>query len=178
MPTYVAFLRAINVGGHVVKMDRLRRLFEEAGCANVETVIASGNVIFSSPSKSEKALAAKVAARLGEALRYEVATFLRAPAELAAITRQQPFGDAEESHGLYIGFLAEKPGGAAIKALRACATEVDDFRVVGREVYWLCRTRFSESLFSGPRLEKTLGMSTTIRNITTVRKIAAKCTIA
>ncbi len=57
MPKYVAFLRAINVGGHVVKMDRLQRLFEDNGCVDVQTVIASGNVIFQSPSRSETALA-------------------------------------------------------------------------------------------------------------------------
>ena len=44
----VAFLRAINVGGHNVKMDRLRELFEALGLSNVETFIASGNVIFDS----------------------------------------------------------------------------------------------------------------------------------
>src|ERR1041384_610051 len=48
MTTYAAFLRAINVGGHVVKMDRLRRLVESLGHARVETLIASGNVIFES----------------------------------------------------------------------------------------------------------------------------------
>ncbi len=46
MPRYVAFLRAVNVGGRIVKMDELRRLFAGAGFADVETFIASGNVIF------------------------------------------------------------------------------------------------------------------------------------
>ncbi len=46
MPTYVAFLRAINVGGHNVKMEVLRALFEAQGYADVATFIASGNVIF------------------------------------------------------------------------------------------------------------------------------------
>jgi uncharacterized protein (DUF1697 family) len=46
--------------------------------------------------------------------------------------------------------------------------------VNGREVYWLCRTRFSESQISGALLAKTLGMPTTLRNTTTVKKIAAK----
>jgi uncharacterized protein (DUF1697 family) len=45
----VAFLRAINVGGHVVKMDRLRGLFEALKLRNVETMIASGNVLFDAP---------------------------------------------------------------------------------------------------------------------------------
>ena len=46
MPRYITFLRAINVGGHTVKMDRLREIFESLGFANVETFIASGNVVF------------------------------------------------------------------------------------------------------------------------------------
>jgi uncharacterized protein (DUF1697 family) len=176
MPRYVAFLRAINVGGHVVKMDALRRIFEKAGCAEVETVIASGNVIFSSSSKSEPALAAKLAASLETALGYEVATFLRTPAELAEAARREPFelGDGDR---LYVGFLSGKPPAAAVRALRDCATATDDFRVLGRELYWHCRTRFAESLFSGSRLEKTLGMPTTLRNVTTVRKLAAKCSV-
>jgi len=53
---YIAFLRAINVGGHTVKMDHLRSLFEALGFSNVETFIASGNVIFESKSKSTRAL--------------------------------------------------------------------------------------------------------------------------
>jgi uncharacterized protein (DUF1697 family) len=46
MNKHIAFLRAINVGGHTVKMDTLRQLFESLGFTNVETFLASGNVIF------------------------------------------------------------------------------------------------------------------------------------
>jgi uncharacterized protein (DUF1697 family) len=45
----------MNVGGQTVKMDQLRRLFEALGFTNVETFIASGNVIFDSTSESTKA---------------------------------------------------------------------------------------------------------------------------
>jgi len=48
MTRYIAFLRAINVGGHTVKMEHLRGIFESMGFSNVETFIASGNVIFAS----------------------------------------------------------------------------------------------------------------------------------
>ena len=47
-----AFLRAINVGGHVVKMDALRRHFEQMQFTSVQTFIASGNVVFESSSRS------------------------------------------------------------------------------------------------------------------------------
>jgi len=176
MPRYVAFLRAINVGGHVVKMDALRRIFEKAGCSGVETVIASGNVIFDSKTKAETTLAARLAADLEESLGYEVATFLRTPGELAETVRRRPF-ELGEGHVLYVGFLSGAPPAAASNRLRDCATATDDFRVIGREVYWRLRTRFSDSPFSGARLEKTLGMPTTLRNVTTVRRIAAKCPV-
>ena len=174
MPRYVAFLRAINVGGHVVKMDALRRIFEKTGCTGVETVIASGNVIFDSAARAEATLAARLAASLEDALGYEVATFLRTPAELAEAAGREPFALGEGDR-LYVGFLSAAPAPAVSKKLVGCATATDDFRVFGREVYWHCRTSFADSPFSGSRLEKTLGMPTTLRNVTTVRRIAAKC---
>jgi uncharacterized protein (DUF1697 family) len=174
MPSYVAFLRALNVGGaNVVKMDRLRKLFEETGASDVETVIASGNVVFSSPAKSEKALAAKIARRLEDALGYPVGTFLRTPEELAAVASRRPFPSTEDAH-LYVGFLTDPPAVPAVRALRACASEIDDFRVAGREVYWLCRTSFSRTTFSGAKMEKILQAPTTLRNVTTVRRIVEK----
>ena len=56
-------------------------------------------------------------------------------------------------------------------------TAADDFHVHEREVYWLCRKKLSESTFSGALLEKTLGMPATIRNATTVKKLAAKTAV-
>ena len=53
-------------------------------------------------------------------------------------------------------------------------TEDDDFHIYGREVYWLSRKKMSESPFSGALLEKTIGMSVTLRKITTVKKLAEK----
>ncbi|HEX9422141.1 MAG TPA: DUF1697 domain-containing protein [Pyrinomonadaceae bacterium] len=177
MSKYVAFLRAINVGGHTVKMDYLRRLFISLGFTSVETFIASGNVIFDSTSKSSRTLEKKIESRLLEALGYEVATFVRSISELADIAQHKPFPDSELSargHALYIGFMADEPGGKAKEKLLSLATKLDDFHLNGREVYWLCRTRFSESQISGAMLTKALGMPATLRNSTTVKKIVAK----
>ena len=176
MPKYVALLRAINVGGHTVKMDHLRRLFEAIGFANVETFIASGNVIFESKSGNPKALERKIEKHLSETLGYEVATFVRATSELEIVSAYKPFSDAElNKHALYIGFVADRLGDQAKQKLLSYCTEIDDLHVQGREVYWLCRTKkMSDSKFSGALLEKILGMQATFRNSTTVRKIAAK----
>ena len=64
MPRVIAFLRAINVGGRTVKMDRLRGLFADAGFRNVETFIASANVIFDSPGKTTAGIERKIEAGL------------------------------------------------------------------------------------------------------------------
>jgi uncharacterized protein (DUF1697 family) len=56
----------------------------------------------------------------------------------------------------------------------ALETDIDDFHVHGRELYWLCKRKQSESTFSNAVLEKTLGKPSTIRGMTTVQKIAAK----
>jgi uncharacterized protein (DUF1697 family) len=178
MPQYVAFLRAINVGGHTVKMDTLRARFEEMGFASVATFIASGNVIFESPVSDTRALEDQIERHLKQALGYDVATFLRTPDELAAITAYLPFPDADpdaEGHALYVAFLAQAPGDEAQAKLLARQTPTDAFRFHDRELYWFLRTKLSESsLFSGSVLEKTLRAPLTMRNITTIRKLADK----
>jgi uncharacterized protein (DUF1697 family) len=178
MPQYIAFLRAINVGGHTVKMDHLRRLFEELDFAQVTTFIASGNVIFQAddPPGEERALEARIGQHLHRALGYEVATFLRTPDQLAAVAQYQPFaatapGDGG-AHMLYVSFLPEPPTQEAHARLVALRNEIDDFQVYGREAYWLRRAG-GQSKFTGAALEKALRMPATMRNMTTVRKLTA-----
>ncbi len=177
MPRYIALLRAINVGGHTVTMDRLRTLFEELGCSRVETFIASGNVIFESSARSARALETKIARHLEQSLGYEVGTFIRSCAELAEVARHPAFPAAEleaEGVSLYVAFLPSPPTPAAARKLMAFRTPGDDFHVHGHEVYWLRRGKMSESPFSGALLEKTIGLPATLRNVTTVRRLAAK----
>jgi uncharacterized protein (DUF1697 family) len=177
MPKYVAFLRAINVGGHTIKMDYLRQLFVVMKFSNVETFIASGNVIFDSTSKSAKALERKIEDYLQQTLGYEVATFVRSTSEVVDVAHYKPFREAElngEGNVLYIAFVADRPSDVSKDKLLSLTTEVDEFHIYGREVYWLRRTKVGESKFSGALLEKTLGMPATLRNSTTVKKIAAK----
>jgi uncharacterized protein (DUF1697 family) len=142
----------------------------------VETFIASGNVIFDSPSRSSKALEKKIEASLDLTLGYAVATFIRSTSELADIAGYKPFSDADVSaaHAVYVGFFAAIPSDAAKQKLLALNLKKDEFVVNGREVYWLTRASFSDSEFSGARLEKTLGLAATLRNSTTVKKLAAK----
>ena len=97
MPKYIAFLRGINVGGHRVKMDRLRAIFAELGLKDVSTFIASGNVLFTTESGDADGLRERIESQLASQLGYEVPTFLRSPAELAAIVAFSPPGTSMQT---------------------------------------------------------------------------------
>ena len=175
MARYVAFLRAINVGGRVVKMDRLRALFEELGHANVETFIASGNVLFDSTSRSVAAMERKIEAKLASSLGYDVATLVRPITALASIVERHAFADVEEEHTILVGFLREGPSATVLARLKALQTPTDVFHIDGAQFYWWCKTRQNESRITNVMLERAMeGSPVTFRNITTVRKLAAK----
>ena len=173
MPRFIAFLRAINVGGRTVKMDRLRTLFTDAGFRGAETLIASGNVIFESRSGDTTALERKIEGVLRQGLGYEVATFVRTPADLTAIVDHERLRDATGT-SLYVAFTRAAPSDEVKAKVDAFRSETDDFVIEGREIYWISRTTMSQSPFSAALLEKTLGMPATRRNVTTVRKLAEK----
>jgi len=175
MPVYIAFLRAINVGGrHTVKMEVLRAHFESLGFARVETFIASGNVIFASNARDTASMSKRIQAHLHKALGYEVATFIRTDSELAAIARYRPFESAllPSAKALNVAFLDSPLPAATRKAVMQFASDIDEFHVHGREVYWLCRK--SGSTFSNARFEKTLKIQATFRGFNTVQRLADK----
>jgi uncharacterized protein (DUF1697 family) len=176
MPRLVAFLRAINVGGHVVTMDTLRRHFVALGLQDVETFIASGNVIFSSRVTRTGPLERKIERRLLDGLGYEVKTFIRTGDEVGAVAAWRPFTDAlrKAATTLSVGFLAEPLGSAAIRALAALRTDIDHFHVNGRELWWLCLKGQGESTVSNVVFEKALKVSVTFRNITTIARLRDK----
>jgi uncharacterized protein (DUF1697 family) len=176
VPRYIAFLRAINVGGHTVKMDALRQIFAALGFARVETFIASGNVVFETAAHDTQALEQQIAGTLRAALGYEVATFVRTPAELAAVAQYRPFPSPilEAAMALNVAFLAAPLDAAAEQKLLTLRTDIDEFHAHGREIYWLCRKKQSESTFSNAVLEKTLRRQATFRGLNTIQKMAAK----
>jgi uncharacterized protein (DUF1697 family) len=176
LPRYAAFLRAVNVGGRTIRMERLREIFTKAGFADVETFIASGNVVFESRSSSIPALEAKIEAALQKALGYEVATFVRRADALEAIARHQPFPvDAAGSPGgtVYVCFLRAAPDASYRRQLLSFRTDVDDFDVKGQEAYWLVRGKLLDSKADGPAFGRALGL-TTMRNRNTIVRLAAK----
>ena len=168
---FVAFLRAINVGGtKIIKMEDLRRMFESLGFANVATYIQSGNVIFE--AVEEDNLRAQIESQIRQTFGFEVEVFLRSMAEVRAIVKKRPF-EQQGEETLFIHLLQAAPSAKSRQAVLALSTQTDEFAVQGREVYWLRRDR-DKSPFNNNMIEKALGMSATARNLNTMTKIVEK----
>lgn len=174
MRRHVAFLRAVNVGGRIVKMERLRRIFEAEGFAGVRTVGASGNVIFEARSRAPVALEGRIERALGAGLGFEVATFVRAGDELLTVVSRNPFARAAaKTPGaiIYVTFLKTPLAASSAEAVRALGGATDELEVIGREVYWLRRVRSMETLRLMARLERATAVPWTMRNVTSVERI-------
>ncbi len=179
MSQYIAFLRGINVGGHRVKMDRLRTIFTELGLKDVSTFIASGNVVFSTDTDDADGLREMVEVHLASQLGYEVPTFIRTPAELTAILSFIPPETVTQMPSVsshYVIFLDTRPPHSLRSALTQLNSAVDHFYFSETEVHWLIQGKLTESpLFGGPGLDQaTRGVRTTMRNMNTLRRIASK----
>jgi len=171
MARLIIFLRAINVGGHNVKMHDLRTMMNGYGFEAVETFIASGNVIVDRDRRKPRTVESRIEAGLAADLGYPVAAFARTSAELAEAVAAQPFSGAPGRY--YVTFLKDEPAAEHADRLLALSSAAEELAVVGREVHWLVREG-SESQLSATQAEwKPLGPGTT-RNMTTVRKLAAK----
>jgi uncharacterized protein (DUF1697 family) len=173
LSTYVAFLRAINVGGHaLVKMDALCGAFTAAGCRHVRSYIQSGNVIFES-SLSEQGIHRKLQAKLGTLLETEPGIFLRTFDEISELVKRDPFAKFHDDPGvtLYIAFLAERPSVKPRFPLHYPKEGLEFFGMNGREAFIASRPVPRSHGVPIKLIEKELQVSATTRNWNTVVKI-------
>jgi uncharacterized protein (DUF1697 family) len=175
VPTYVAFLRAVNVGKRKYPMAELREALTKAGFEEVETHIQTGNVLLRSSLRSRK----KVFERLEQAMRedrgFEVPVVLLTPQELRATHEEaQRFASGKELHGHYLSLLAEPPTQEGTTALEARSAEGEEVKVGTRAVHLMLSTRpFHEATTGNAEVERHLGVATT-RNLTVIAKLAEK----
>jgi uncharacterized protein (DUF1697 family) len=174
---FAALLRAINVGGHTVRMKELCAMFEAMKLSNVRSVIASGNVLFETRASDAAALESRIESALRKALGYDVETFLRTPEELDALVAHDPFAGNDpvlEGHRVHVLFTRSTLTAEERKQVLALPNHYDGFAVFGREIYWRTRGNFSDSSITPAMWGRAFKRSSTARNVTTVRKLAEK----
>jgi uncharacterized protein (DUF1697 family) len=160
MRTYIALLRAINVGGTgKLAMARLRELCEEAGFAGVRSYIQSGNLVLQS-SLSEARVKAALEKLLEQELGKPHAVFVRTAAELAEVIEKNPYPGAE-ARFLQVVFFDKAP---ELKGVVAPAGE--ELTAAGREVYVHYPQGMGQSKLKVTGLKEGTG-----RNLNTLSKL-------
>ncbi|HEU4717831.1 MAG TPA: DUF1697 domain-containing protein [Bacteroidia bacterium] len=172
MNKYIAFLRAVNVGGRVVKMDELKKIFSLPGFKNISTYIQSGNVLFKTKETEVTVLKKKTENALKKALSYEVLVFLKTIPDIEKIIKRNPFKKEMEGMHLYVSMLSEEPARENIPLLEKYRAPEERITIDGINAYILCPPKtYGTSKLSNSMLEKKLKVSATTRNWATMNKI-------
>jgi uncharacterized protein (DUF1697 family) len=142
MPSHVALLRGINVGGrNKVAMADLRKVVESLGHGDVATYIQSGNVLFTSHNSDTAAIASELGRALEETLGVRSSVVVLSRAELAKVVADNPFPDEANPKHLHAIFRGAEVGAQEAAAVAAAERRArdkggrDQAKVVGRTVY-------------------------------------------
>jgi len=173
MPRYVALLRSVNVAGHGrIAMDELRASFDALGYTDVATYIQTGNVLFTTGSKSQAGISAAIEQRLDEDFGDSPAVLLRSVADFRRVSSSSPYARAGADPGRHhVTFLATSPSKAALDALRLPPSGRDELVVDGKEIYVHTPDGYANTKYTGTFLERRLGVVSTTRNWNTVTKL-------
>jgi uncharacterized protein (DUF1697 family) len=176
MATYVALLRAVNVGGrNPIGMSTLREFAAQLGLDDPRTLLQSGNLVFRTAARSaadlERVLEVEAAARLG--LRTDF--MVRSAAEWRAIVARNPFPvQAKNDPGhLLVMVFKKAPKAADVEELRAAITGHEVIEARGVHAYLVYPDGVGRSRLTTALIERTLGTRGTGRNWNTVVKLAA-----
>jgi len=176
MTRYIALLRGINVGGNnMVRMTDLRTLLSKMGFEDVQTLLQSGNVVFTGPKKSPAALERELEEALEKGMKVKVDVHVRTADEWRTVIDANPFAaDAKKDPARFVVTCYKSPlDPAKVKAARAAITGREKLRVDGRHLYMTFPDGQGNSK-AAIVVGRMLGMGTA-RNWNTVLKLAAAC---
>ena len=175
MTKYAAFLRGINVGGHKpVPMEKLKKAFESLRFKNVQTLLASGNVLFEAPQIDTIALEQKIEENLKKTFGQEIGVLIRTMEELQHLNVSQPFKgiDVTPQTRLYLTLFSGKPKNSLKIPYTSPDKSFKILRVSGREVCSvLILSPNSRTIDLMNILEKEFGQKVTTRNWNTIIRI-------
>jgi uncharacterized protein (DUF1697 family) len=175
MPRCVALLRGINVGkAKAVAMADLRALLEGLGYTDVQTLLRSGNAVFTAPRAQPPKLERAIETAIEKQLGMDVSCLVRSEKELRAVIAADPFGPTAPDGSKYLAlFLSARPDAKLLAAHDPRELAPDEIRLGERVIYQWCPNGFLEAPSVGPFVEKHLKVRASGRNWNTVTKLAA-----
>ncbi len=179
MTTYIALLRAVNVGGTgKLPMADFRALLQDLGYCNVETYIQSGNAVFDAPG-STATVAKAIAKALEKHLSGPAGVLVRTHGQLGELIAANPFAAEAAADGtkVHVAFLSALPPASASEELDRIVAKNplrrDRWHLGGDTLYLHLPDGAADTKFTGKSLDRALGCIATARNWNTVMKLHA-----
>jgi len=175
MGKYIAFLRGVNVGGIVLKMEDFKKVLEYLGYRNVRTYIQSGNAVFENSESNKKRMEAEIAFEIKIIGKITTVAIVLAMDELKGIVESHPLAGSGDADNLYVTLLADHPQKEDVEVLMETMNDIDIHSVKNKVVYSYYGNGYGTSKRSNNFIEKILKVSATTRNWNTMRKIMELC---
>ena len=174
MITYISILRGINVSGQkLIKMDALRKLYENLGFHNVTTYLQSGNVIFRSNDIDTHKLEQKIFRQIEKEFGFEVPIIVLSIEKLKYVIDNNPFlkDTNKEIAFLHVTFLSSKPDSYDPKVIEGKKLEGEDVFFSDEAVYLYCPNGYGRTKLTNNFLETKLKVGATTRNWKTTNEL-------
>lgn len=174
MTTYISILRGINVSGQkLIKMDALRRSYENMGFQQVTTYVQSGNVIFTANETDVNTLEQKISQQIEKDFGYKVPVIVLTFNKLKQIIGNNPFlKDLNKDQAyLYVTFLSSKPDHYDKKIIEDKKQQEEEIRFSDNAVYLYCPNGYGRTKLNNNFLEAKLKVGATTRNWKTTMEL-------
>jgi uncharacterized protein (DUF1697 family) len=173
MQTYISILRGINVGGSkIIKMDALRKMYEDMNFKNIETYIQSGNVIFQNRTTDCETLELKINKKIKDIFSFDIPVIVKTQSEMKIIFLNNIFVNkfSKDINTLHVTFLSKKPDQKDIDEMNPVLGN-DEYFFTDNAIYLSCPNGYSNSKLTNNFFENKLKVKATTRNWKTVTEI-------
>ena len=174
MKTYISMLRGINVSGHnLIKMDALRKLYENLGFQNVITYLQSGNVVFTGDEIDANELGQRISQQIEKYFGHEVPVIVLTQSKLKQIINNIPFlkDQNKDIAYLHVTFLSSQPDQYDPKIVEAKKQNEEGISFSDNAVYLYCPNGYGRTKLTNNFLEAKLKVGATTRNWKTTTEL-------
>jgi uncharacterized protein (DUF1697 family) len=167
MNTYISILRGINVSGQkMIKMDALKKMYEDLGFAKVQTYIQSGNVIFQSEKSEQKDLEKLISAGIAKQFGFEVPVIVLNIQEFKRVIQNNPFvkDDSKDISHQYATFLSSEPILDKFESIKQVQNQGEQIHLIDKIIYFYCPSGYGRTKLNNTFFESKLKTVATTRN--------------
>lgn len=160
-------------GQKMIKMDALRKMYEDLGYKNIQTYIQSGNVIFQCKKSKQNDLAKKISTQIAKQFGFEVPVIVMEVRELKEIILNNPFlnDHLKDLSHLHVTFLSSTPDSVNFENIKQGQPQGEKIALIGKTIYLYCPNGYGKTKFTNTWLENKLKVNATTRNWKTTNEL-------